>query len=434
MTDSQKPESEAELMLRLQSQFGDLDLSHLLTTNGDSSKNNTEISSEESSLAEPSPEELKAWQESQFQKGKAQKEAQRLDKLGAVQRRREELRQKKNTSSNNLVDDWEQVAAPPDLQGHSSVFFPSSDEDGIEHVGIHPLLQQLAQQGDPDILGTTWKPLFKSADGDGLSFVNLLAKLEAYPGPTVLLMGTMPSANKSLATTENHQKKKKKSGTVGFYTTSPWMESATMAAGSSDCFLFAFNDQDNQVQFFRPNDNNHGSNDHNKKQTYMHYMHGHPSTATSTTKLTAKAKASFANENLLVHGLGIGGSSSLPRLHLTDTLENCRAVDYCSLFEAGDLLLGRAQDSLNYFDVDCIEVWAVGGDEWIQESLLAQQSKKAIMESNRTKARTVNKKHFLQDLVGGILSVDHKPSGFFAHQQGNMHGGGHHVNLDRCDM
>jgi hypothetical protein len=283
-------------------------------------------------------------------------------------------------------DEWEQVAALPDLDGQTSVFFPSSDEKGNEFLGVHPLLQQLAQ-GDQEILGTKWLRLFSSAEGDGLSFHNLLNTLKGYGGPTVMLIGTVPSASRSLTTA------KQKRTTIGFYTTSPWSES-TEYFGSDDCFLFAFDEQDNEVNFFRPI----SCKDKDKKE----YMYCHPSSLNMTNR---RSKTDGA-----VHGIGIGGVPGQPRLHLTETLEECRAMSFCQLFEPGDLLMGNGEDSLYYFDVDCLEVWGVGGGEWIQESLDSQQKERDLAQANLMRACTVNKKQFLNDFQSA-------QTGLFDHMQ-----------------
>lgn len=370
-------DQQQELMLRLQSQFGDMDLGNLLQ--GDAPKDTSE--SEESSLAEPSPEELRAWQEAQFQKGKAQVEAKKDATKSAVQRRREELAKGE--------DDWEALPSMPNLQDQSSAFFPTADEDhqGAEIIGVHPLLQQLAEADD--ILGTTWKRLFSSTHGDGLSFGNLWTKLHGYPGPTVLLVGAVPSAGKALV----KQQSTVSSTTLGFFSTSPWS-----ACESPDCFLFAFNDQQPEIKFFRPRRPD-------QAQQYLHCI--------------SSAQATNVSEG----GIFIGGT---PRVHLTESLEECRALDYCSQFEAGDLLLGCAKDSLNYFDVTQIEVWAVGGQEWIQESLQEQQKHQAIGEANRLRAQKVDKQQFLQDFQSGVLSTRGNGGGLFAHY--------HEYNSDRCEM
>eukprot|EP00957_Ditylum_brightwellii_P089723 6833454-Ditylum_brightwellii.AAC.1 len=64
------------------------------------------------------------------------------------------------------------------------MFFTSSPtKEGIEIVGTHPLLTQLAAHGDPEVLGEQWKLLY-SSNVDGLSFHKLLDVLRGYGGPT----------------------------------------------------------------------------------------------------------------------------------------------------------------------------------------------------------------------------------------------------------
>jgi hypothetical protein len=248
-------QDEAALLNKLQSQFGDMDLTHLL--NEEEKKEDDGYGSDESSLKEPTQEELQAWQDSQFKKGQEELEMRKRLKMTPLQRRRE-LKKRYSVEDD---DEWEQVAALPDLEGQSSVFFPSSDEKGNEFLGVHPMLQQFAQ-GDPEVLGTKWLRLSSSAEGDGLSFHNLLNTVKGYHGPTVILIGAVPSAARSISSGE------KKRTTLGFYSTSPWTES-TDFFGSSDCFLFAFNEEESEVKFFRPMD----GKDKNKK----HYMYCHPS-------------------------------------------------------------------------------------------------------------------------------------------------------------
>lgn len=433
--DSNDDDTANAMMHRLQSQFGDMDLTHLLSTSA-AHKNpddDNSSSSSSSALAEPSPEEIRAWQEAQFQKGRAVAAAKRNETLGAVQKRREALKQQTKNSDTADDDDWEYLPARPNLQGQTSVFFPtstaaSSDKSSLEMVGVHPLLQQLSR-GDPEILGTSWKRLYGSAHGDGLAFVNLWDKLQGYPGPTVLLLGAVPSQTKSLTATTTTSRA---SRVLGFYTTSPWVESTTMT-GSSDCFLFSFDDDDNSnptdtenkedpstISFFRPKDNCSNDDDNTpNNNSKKHYMYCHPSTSSHPTT------------NGLVDGLGVGGTPSQPRLHISESLEDCRALPYCSLFEPGDLFgtkhASAFANSLQYFDVDALEVWAVGGQEWIDESLETQKRHQAVLQANRAKTRKVDKEQFLRDFQSGMFSsTTSGGGGMFAHQN--------EYNADRCDL
>jgi hypothetical protein len=96
-------------------------------------------------------------------------------------------------------------------------------------------------------------------------------------------------------------------------------------------------------------------------------------------------------------------------------------MSFCGKFESGDLLLGNGDDSLFYFDVDCLEVWGVGGDEWIQESLEAQRKGRELSEANLMRARKVDKKQFLDDFRLGLMGSQNNNgkvgTGLFDHMQ-----------------
>lgn len=410
MTHQNTEDEAAALMLsRLQSQFGDLDLGNLLQ--GDDGTNIDENGSDgESSLEEPSAEELQAWQQTQFQKGKLALEVKKQRHMTPLERRRRQARQNRSQEIDDDDDDeWERLAALPEL-AEASVFFPSTDDKGNEILGVHPLLEQLAR-GDSDVLGTKWQRLLSSQDGDGLSLMKLLATLQGYEGPTVILIGCLPSVSRSLpdttttnqaspSTTTSTTTTTTTTNTIGFYTTSPWIESEE-SFGSSDCFLFGFRG-DERVEIVRPVES--------KGKATRKYIYCHPSTkAAGHRSLQSTTKSDGA-----INGIGVGGTPSQPRLHLTETLEECRFLGYDALFEPGDLL--GFSESLNYFDVDCIEVWGVGGDEWIQASLEQQKRHRMLRQANLTRARTIDKKQLLKDVrLGGLLSA--KPTALFDHVQ-----------------
>ncbi|CAJ1937612.1 unnamed protein product [Cylindrotheca closterium] len=369
-------ETESELLSRLQSQFGDMDLSHLLDD-----KKSDGAESEESSLAEPTAEELRAWQEAQYQKGKQTIESKKSEELPPVQRRRRQA-QKANSEDD---DDWEQIAALPQLS-EPSVFFPQSDESGSEILGLHPLLAKLSA-ADPEVLGTRWKRLYSSEQGDGLSFAMLLSTLKGYGGPTLMLISAKPSA-------KHMMEKTSKQSTIGFFTTSVWSESNSFF-GNKDCFLFKIDEKENDIAIIRPRDKLKNGN----------FMYCHPSSLNPSNRRMTSSSATDG----CVHGIGVGGSTSQPRLHLTETLEDCRAMEYCSSFEAAELL-PNGKDSLYFFDADCIEVWGVGGEEWIQQSLQAQQKGRDLTEATLKKVRMVDKKQFIDD-----LRFMAKPNGLYEH-------------------
>lgn len=377
---------EAELLARLQSQFGDMNVNEFLNgcPNNDDA---TEEDDSESSVEEPTPEELQAWQESQFAKGRMRLQTKEiLDDAAAVRRRR--LRTEKEEDK-----DWERVPAAPELDG-ASIFFPSN-ADGMDlAAGAHPLLQKLVDF-DPEVLGTNWRCLYSSSRGDGVSFRNLIDKIRAYAGPTMLIFGGVPSASRCLEQAEDL-----KQVTLGFFTFDTWMECDNMFGADDECFLFALDYDSNDVKIFPSRLRGNASKKGTKK-----YMYCNPSSGAAKSDKTDGS----------VHGFGVGGSPSLPRLHITESLEECRALCYDSLFEDGDLMLGKGSESLYYFDVNEIEVWAVGGD--FDEQLAAQAKQKEIELATLEHARTVDKRQLLEHIENGFAWKSNNTPGLFGHRE-----------------
>lgn len=350
--------------------------------------------SDESSLEEPSPEELLKWQEAQFQKGRMKMEAKKMQQESsedvhkeALQRRRDKSAQERSLLREyEEENEWEKVPRLPDLSGEVSAFFPAID--GSE-LGVHPMLHSLAA-ADPEVLGTEWKRLYSSSHGDGLSFRNLCEKIRGYKGPTVLLIGGQPSSSKFLGNNTNSRV------ALGFFTTDYWIESPDSFGSDDDCFLFGLDATTNDVKLVRPKSRSISMSSLKPQK----FLYCHPSSI-------SKSK----NPKTTMFGLGIGGSASQPRLHLTESLEECQCLPYDALFEDGDLLLSKCDASLYFFDIDTLEVWGVGGSEWINDALSAQKKAKEMRESALEHARRVDKRqlleHFENSSAGG---------GLFSHQ------------------
>jgi len=418
-------EDHHELLARLQSQFGDMDVGGLLQGSLDGNIKDSDQSDcdsdSETSLEEPTAEELHAWQEAQYETGRMKLEAKKITESGlggnvhksALRRRRQNKTASDRTlireyEENDQAKEWEHLSPAGDLGGLTSVFFPTAlegdaDDDNYELAGgVNPLFQKLVE-GDPEVLGTKWTRLYSSSEGDGLSFRNFCDKIRGYDGPTVLLVGGQPSKSRCLG-----QVQKDNRVSLGFFTTDSWIESPDYFGPGDDCFLFSLNQEDNDVKFFRPKARSQSSPDILGKNQYMYC---HPSSLAATN---GRRKGAPIQTNGSLHGIGIGGKSSQPRLHITETLEECRALEYDHLFDDGDLLLGKSSQSLYYFDVDCIEVWGVGGEEWIAYALAAQAKDREIFTANLDKARKVDKSQFLEDFESGLNSGI-KP-GLFVHR------------------
>jgi len=390
-------------------------------------------------LADPTPEELAAWQAQQFSKGQQTLQKRKEETMDPLQKRRLALRNSAKKDDGGDDEEWEEIAALPDLQGQSSVFFSNGssvddDDDGVVVIGVSPLLHTLATspQGDPELLGTTWQRLYSSIEGDGLSFWNLWHELCGYDGPTLMLLNVVPSRSKLVRSPQSSNTET--TATIGFFTTTTWHESTEYIGNHSaheTAFLFAMDEQENQVEFF-------GINEKNKSKK-TGYMYCHPSTGSRKSRGGTNYHQHNDGNHVhdktdgAVHGIGIGGKPSQPRLHLTETLEDCRCLTYDSSrnLKDGDLFLNKTafQDSLYYFDVEAIEVWGCGGKAWIQDALQAREKARGITSSNLLRRRRVfDKSQLLDDFRNGLHSTTTKSysnGSYFDHV-------GHAV--DRCDV
>ena len=129
-------------------------------------------------------------------------------------------------------------------------------------------------------------------------------------------------------------------------------------------------------------------------------MYCHPSTL-RTTRQPTRTTTVRTTTTTAVHGLGFGGTPTQPRLHLTESLEDCRCLPYdasrrttdgdvfatpapaatastTKTTSTGTTTTRPARDSqtdhpfaqtLYYFDIVEMEVWGVGGNEWITYAL-----------------------------------------------------------------
>jgi TLD len=453
----------ASLMARLNSQFGDLDLEQLnASLQGKSPQQSQDedcpddevdkdaASSEESSLAEPTAEELAAWQARQFQKGNEIVQRQKEETMDPIQKRRLAMRHgnAKQSHSHQDGEDWVEIASLPDLQCQSSIFFSVEEskkdvEDDLEDgviVGVAPLLKTLATspKGDPELLGTAWHRLYSSVEGDGLSFFNLCHEICHYDGPTLMLLNVVPSQSKLVVTSANSPKA---SAAIGFFTTTTWQESPDYYGNYSDhdkAFLFAMDEQQNLVEFFNLQSTTANENRANRGG----YMYCHPSTKSTKRrggnnyhpdKSDNVGNRFHARTNGAVHGIGIGGKPSQPRLHLTETLEECRCLTYDTSrsLHDGNLFMNKPafEDSLYYFDVESIEVWGVGGKAWINDALQAREKARAIAASNLEQRRRIyDKTQMMDDFRNGLYSTTTKSAASGSHFDHVVY------NSDRCDV
>jgi hypothetical protein len=204
-----------------------------------------------------------------------------------------------------------------------------------------------------------WKRLYSSALKDGLSFLTLQQALWNYVGPTVLLIQSTGGAR------------------FGYFTQVPWKSStkwfgASPDGPSKDAFLFAL--EPSWQLYSRIGD------------SYWQYLH----------------VPSRSRQGIL-SGLAVGGvAEDSPRLHITATLEGCRACTTDTTFESGPLL-GAGQDFT--FDIEAMEVWAVQ----LQHSTdfpacqAEGEMRASIREETRLRFAQVDKSQFVEDFSSGAF-------------------------------
>lgn len=207
--------------------------------------------------------------------------------------------------------------------------------------------------------GYLWKSLYHSTE-QGLSFHTLQSYLTSFFGPTILIMRST------------------KGDILGYYTEIPWkITSSTTAAtvmqemsDGKDAFLFTLH----------PVWRRYGRTHEEPKGRTVQYLHG-------TQEKTAK-----------LPGLSVDGvAEDTPRLHITTTLDGCKAVKIGRSFQDGHLLC--SEDDL-FFDMEEIQFYAVApdvstmvtGDEIGQRAV---ETKEAL----RQKLAQVDKTQFVDDLI-----------------------------------
>lgn len=196
---------------------------------------------------------------------------------------------------------------------------------------------------------------------DGRSFNRLEWSLLGYSGPTVVLVKTTSQA------------------VLGAFASATWKNSKEFY-GNSACFLFEL---EPELKVYR-------SEGGGENFMYLHSdrdsvaCQGHP------------------------HGLGFGGSPDKPRLFIPETFEQCSAGVLDKTFHPGELL---PSESLEKFEIQCLEVWGVGGDQIISQALHSRAGYRERSDTAVLRARKiVDKKQFVEDFKAGLL-----PSKLYPH-------------------
>ena len=361
---------EAALLARLQAQFGDMDMNQIVSNTNDDETEDEHMDDSESSLEEPTAEEVMRWQQAQY-------------KLAAWAKESKEVGE---TNETEEIMEWICVEGPAVID-QDSAFFTSSDND--------PMLQNLSKES---CLGGKWHRLY-SSNHDGLSYTGLVSSIRGYGGPTVLLFG--PSSLGRIS--------------IGFYTSTPWYESKCYY-GNKNCFLFKWDDSIQQMQIYHPMDIPEVVIPGRRKKKAL-YQFCNSTIISAVVSDGRKPGQAISNDNQGVkapNGLGIGGGNNLgPRLHISETLTNCTAIPCDGTFGAGSLLPSNFNSPNPYlFDIDCMEVWGVGGEERIKAALQARDKERSVKEASRKKNAKVDRMQFLDHFQSDIVH-----SKAFAHSE-----------------
>jgi hypothetical protein len=204
-----------------------------------------------------------------------------------------------------------------------------------------------------------WHRLY-SSEITGHSFNRLEHSLLGYDGPTLLVVKTTGQV------------------TLGAFASQSWKESKHFY-GTADCFLFQL---DPKVSVLRPTGK--GKN----------FMYLHSGTFGSSLHLEKQE---------LPRGIGFGGTPDKPRLFIPESFEECSAEFLDKTFESGDLL---PLDALEKFEIQCLEVWGVGGDQVVMDALRARSDLREITDTAVFNARVVHdKSQFAKDMKSGLLET-----------------------------
>jgi hypothetical protein len=209
--------------------------------------------------------------------------------------------------------------------------------------------------------GFVYKSLYQSTER-GLSFPTLQSHLTSYWGPTLLLLRTATDL-------------------IGYYTEIPWKISSSGAGikpedlEGKEAFVFSLH----------PVWCRYGRTYEETSSRAVQTLHGSHSRSGQT-------------------GLSVGGiSADTPRLHLTTSLEGCKAVSIDRSFQSGSLLgplSSERGEERFFFDVEEIQLYAVASDVQTLENG-QDMGQRAVdnREALRQKVAQVDRAQFVDDLV-----------------------------------
>jgi hypothetical protein len=308
---------------------------------------------------------------------------------------------------------WSERAVPNLSEMASSLFHTillphhSLPSSRIHHLPLHKdsklskytqdsvlsstIRQQLSLLG----VGSCWDCLYDS-NSHGFSFHSFAHALVGYHGSTLILIQS------------------KAGHILGMYTKVPWKISPNWYTdeGHDESFLFRLYPGWNVYRRVSTMTNEQGgSTSSHHPPAYAQFL---------SVPMASKNSPWYAHSSSNgLRGLAMGGvGAHTPRLHITDTLEECTASAFDLVFESGPLLSSSTTnngtcsnnsshatldfESTYRFDVDVLVAWAVSGSiEMQQQGFQAGHMKQAIHESTRQQAAQVDRTQFVDDFASG---------------------------------
>ena len=467
----QDQDQEQALLARLQSQFGDLDVSRMLAVPAQAGEATAEeedggsvVPSEESSSVEdPTPEELRRWQEAQYKmarwggEGKAAAGGDGAGGTSAEEVRPEEHRRRgaadlwhggeaeayasesTAATASAAASATPSAAATASATATATAFFSPPAVAGGGGSSDGDILAQLVEI-EPTLHGK-WTRLY-SSNVDGLSYASLVASVRGFDGPTVLLVGAVPSHASGDGGTGGRDRSGGGGGTIGFYTSTAWRESDGFY-GSHECLLFGIHRVSGGgegggrevLRTYRPLPKA-GTSKPAPGAAIDSLVHEIVSSNVEWAKCDGRYQSLHSTVAAAVHGVGVGvgvGGRSGPgpgpgaegvvssaspaglsvggRLHLTETLEGCQASLRDGTYEAGPLLPrcfggdGGGDFLPDFFDVDVMEAWAVGDEGRIRAAMEARGKDRANREASRLRSQRVDRTQFVDHFRSSVVGA-----------------------------
>ena len=261
----------------------------------------------------------------------------------------------------------------------------------------------LAMMG-PELCCGKFHKLFSSEDG--CAFVNLQKAMVGYSGPTLMLI--RPTKESTYSETPN---------IFGVYTSNPWIHEKAFY-GSSENFLFRAEPQWNvyRTRKFAGSEMKDALRS-NCTENYMYF-----NSTVGYVNVGIGIGGNTGSKGGRPRGLILGGTENDPRFHLTESFEQCIASSggpFDDTYMSGPLLTGQWD---KYFNVDVIEIWAVGGDDVMKDAINLKLRQEGLTDSVRRRVQRVDKSQFLDDFQSGLTAggklFEHRFDGSARHEYG----------------